>query len=438
MDSAYYYLTKAQNLATEISDATSLLSIYSTFANYYKKQGEYSKAIKYNNKLVDLTTEIGDFETRAKAYSNIANIYNELKDYKKASQYAGKSYKTGEENDFLEIINKSSEELKRAYAGMGDFKKALFYADVFSRTSDSLYKMTQSEAAIFAEVRWQAEKKESQIQFLEKEKSLKDELISVKEAENKSQRSAIYLLIGGLIILVASALLIIWFIRKQRRLEFQEQLNKISQLKLENVRGRISPHFLFNSLSVIQEEIKDKPDVSKRLTAIVNMLRSSLLNIEKQYITLKEELEFVEDFLLLQKNNLNNLQSDIHLADPGLSDYKIPAMIIQIPVENSIKHGLLAKINGEKKLVVDAKIKDDHLNIQIIDNGVGRQAPPAGHKINGTGTGLKVINQTLHLLNSRNQKKIDFSLIDLKDDEGKNCGTEVSISIPKGFNFELN
>lgn len=437
-DSALHYLSKSKALSTVINDMVSLETVYSTSADIYKKQSDYKNAIVNLNNLIDLTNELGDTETNAIAYSKLAGVYNNLKDFKRAYQYAIKGYNEGVEGNFPGVIAESSKELKEAYAGMGDFKKALYYADIFSQTTDSLFRKTQSEAAIYAEARWEAGKKESQIRFLEEEQALKDELIRTKESENTKQKAVIYLLIGGLVILIASASIIFWFVRKQRRLEFQEQLNKISQLRLENARGRISPHFLFNSLSIIQDELTDKPEVAKRLTAIVNMLRCTLLNIEKPFITLKEELEFVDNYLLLQEAKVGPIKADIKVETSDLYDYQIPAMIVQIPVENSIKHGLSAKSTGDKMLTVDAQISNDHLNISIVDNGIGRNASLKDSKIKGTGTGLKVINQTVHLLNSKNQKKINFTLVDLKDEAGKNLGTEVKISIPKGFNFELN
>jgi LytS/YehU family sensor histidine kinase len=323
------------------------------------------------------------------------------------------------------------------YYGFGDRKQALYYYDIYSTATDSLYKKTQSDAAIYAEARWQAEKKQQQIKFLEQEKALKDDLLKAKESENDKQRNIIYLLIGGLIVLVSSATVITYYVRKQRKMEFQQQLNKISMLRLENARSRVSPHFLFNSLTTIQDELSDKPDASKRLHAIVNMLRCSLLNIEKPSIPLKDEMEFVNNYVLLQKSKfIHDLQTEINIENNDLFDYKIPAMIVQIPVENAIKHGLAGKQNGEKILKVDAKRENGTLMISIADNGIGREIARSNFKT-GTGTGLKVISQTLHLLNSKNENKIKFSLTDLKNESGENCGTKVDISVPVAFNFEL-
>jgi tetratricopeptide (TPR) repeat protein len=443
-DSVIFYLDKAQNIAKKISEPYQLSSAYFNYAQFYKNNQEYAKALTYYEKLVKLNEELEDPESVAMACNFMASIYTTLgkkdptkKYFQKALQQAFKAFKLSEENNMLEVRAQSSKHLKEVYIGLGDFKKAIFYYNIYDIAMDSLYRKTQSDAAIYAEARWQADKKQHQINFLEQEKKLKNELITAKESENRKQKTAIYLLIAGLIILLTSAGLIIYFVRKQRRLQFQQQLNKMSMLRLENARGRVSPHFLFNSLSSIQDELSDKPEAGKRLDAIVNMLRCSLLNVEKPYITLAEEMEFVENYILLQKAKHDLLQTEIYLDSPDLGNLKIPAMIVQIPVENAIKHGLAGKQAGEKILKVNACAEDGFLKVSVVDNGIGRDKAGTGNKVKGTGTGLKVISQTLHLLNSRNLEKIEFALVDLKDETGKNCGTKVDISIPLTYNFEI-
>jgi Putative regulator of cell autolysis len=447
-DSVAPLLQKAYDLAIEVSDNYSLSNALFYFAKLYEKTMDYKKAISYFNKTIALNEQLGDVETIAMSTYNLADIYitlgkksktsSEKKEYfQQASQYAMKAYKIGEKNQLLQVKSTAAKELKKVYEELGDLKQALLFANIYAETADSLYKKTQSDAAIFAEARWQAEKKQQQIKFLEQEKAMNSDLLKAKEKENRTQRTVIYLLIVGLVIILASATTIAYFVRRQRKLEFQQQLNKISMLRLENARNRVSPHFLFNSLSTIQDELSDKPDASKRLHAIVNMLRCSLLNVEKPSISLKEEVEFVNNYLLLQKAKfMDDLQAEINIENNNLLDYKIPAMILQIPVENAIKHGLAGKQHGEKVLKVNATRENGTIKISVADNGLGRSAAMAS-KVKGTGTGLKVINQTLHLLNSKNEKKIQFSLTDLKSESGENCGTKVDISIPVNYNFEL-
>jgi LytS/YehU family sensor histidine kinase len=110
-------------------------------------------------------------------------------------------------------------------------------------------------------------------------------------------------------------------------------------------------------------------------------------------------------------------------------------MMIQIPVENAIKHGLMP-LEGEKKLMIKVSDFDGYQQITVADNGIGLKAS-SGNQSTGTGTGLKVLMQTIHLLNLNNQKKIKFSVSERQQNQLDSCGTAVDILIPHDFNYTL-
>ncbi|OQY00521.1 MAG: hypothetical protein B6I20_08635 [Bacteroidetes bacterium 4572_117] len=441
-DSAEVFNERAIEISTSIGDKPNLSDHLSNLAQVYKKTSQYNKAIAYLNKSIELKKPIEDTEGLCNNYYLMANIYNSMatKSVEKADKqnklekaifYATKSFKIAKAKDLINPISNASLELQKAYAASSNYKKALHFSNIHIQTADSLQKLAQTEAATFAEARWQAGKKQQQITFLEKQEKLQNELIASKEAENSKQKAFIFTLVAGLLVLLLSGGLIIYFIQKQRKLRHQQQLNKISSLKLENARNRVSPHFLFNSLNTVQNELGKNTEASQRLNAIVNMLRNSLLNIEKPSITVEQELDFVNNFILLQKAGfITDLQTEINI-DKNFYQQKLPAMIMQIPVENAIKHGLAPKNGSNKTLKIEAKQNGAALKISISDNGVGRNAKQNAMPTKGTGTGLKVLSQTLHLLNSRNKEPILFSIIDLKNEENKNCGTKVEIVVVK-------
>jgi LytS/YehU family sensor histidine kinase len=110
---------------------------------------------------------------------------------------------------------------------------------------------------------------------------------------------------------------------------------------------------------------------------------------------------------------------------------KVLPMIIQIPVENAMKHALRPK-TGHKELLVSISEREDAIVIKIQDNGAGYQPNTLNTK--GTGTGLKVIYQTIEILNTRNKEKIKFSI---HSNGASESGTEVQIHIPLNYNFSL-
>ena len=112
----------------------------------------------------------------------------------------------------------------------------------------------------------------------------------------------------------------------------------------------------------------------------------------------------------------------------------IPSMIIQIPVENAMKHGL-AGIEGEKRLTISVIPEGNGVRIIIVDNGRG-YLPHMISPSRGTGTGLKVLYQTIQLLNQKNKgEKICFEIKKLAD--GQQAGTCVSVYIPCKYSYDL-
>ncbi|MGE0079259.1 MAG: histidine kinase [Bacteroidales bacterium] len=234
------------------------------------------------------------------------------------------------------------------------------------------------------------------------------------------------------VILLLVSFFIILYARKKNDLLQLKHLNQISKLRMESVRNRISPHFVFNVLN--HEIISEKDDTERfELRALVKLLRHSLEVTENLCVSLSKELDFVRTYIDIEQKSLGDdfsLQWNIDEAIDG-NVIMLPSMIIQIPVENAIKHALRGK-NGKKELCVEAITKNDGVSITISDNGVGFNRTPAERK--GTGTGLKVIYQTIELLNAKNEAKIEFTISSVDNSNG---GTRVSIYIPENYSYEM-
>ena len=108
-------------------------------------------------------------------------------------------------------------------------------------------------------------------------------------------------------------------------------------------------------------------------------------------------------------------------------------MVVQIPVENALKHGL-AGIDGLKLLGISVCRKGSGILIDICDNGRG-YSPQTLSSARGTGTGLKVLYQTIQLLNDKNREKIRFEIKNLVNNG--QTGTQVLIYIPLDYSYNL-
>ncbi|MDY5240011.1 MAG: hypothetical protein SPH57_16355 [Bacteroides helcogenes] len=155
---------------------------------------------------------------------------------------------------------------------------------------------------------------------------------------------------------------------------------------------------------------------------------------EQLCVTLAEELDFVKTYIDLERRSLG---TDFHpVVEIGVDVYPekvlLPSMLIQIPVENAIKHALRGK-EGERNLWISACRQKDGIRIRITDNG-------GGYRLNsrnrGTGTGMKVVMQTIQILNRKNKEGIDVAIHNVTLPTGE-TGCEVTFLLPEKYNYNI-
>ena len=205
-------------------------------------------------------------------------------------------------------------------------------------------------------------------------------------------------------------------------------------MKMQNIRNRISPHFFLNALNTAVGPLKNYPEQNEAFENLIGLLRRSLENAEKSFIPLVDELSIVDSYIELQNMRMNGeIQYHKKVALNGQTSPAVPAMILQIPVENAIKHGL-KPLDGPKKLWLDCVKKGNRIYLMVSDNGIGRKASET--RTVGTGTGFRVLLQTIELLNMKNENKISFTIQDGNPGD-ETTGTRVSVSIPVNYKFEI-
>ncbi|MCM3702116.1 sensor histidine kinase [Paenibacillus macerans] len=157
--------------------------------------------------------------------------------------------------------------------------------------------------------------------------------------------------------------------RQKRRLE-----QKQNEIKFKMLASQINPHFLFNTLESIRMEahLRGEEDISQAVWQLSHMIRSSL-EIGNEQIPLKEELDMAVCYLELQKFRYEEkliYELDI---EPGAEGAKIPPLVIQPLVENSIIHGLENKEEGATLIRIHAGASKDKVMVEIGDDGAGME-----------------------------------------------------------------
>lgn len=192
--------------------------------------------------------------------------------------------------------------------------------------------------------------------------------------------------------------------------------NKIAELKA--LKAQIEPHFLFNSLNVISAYCRIDGEKAKELVLNLSNYFRSTLEIEGDFSTLEKEIKLIKAYIAIEQARFSNRLSVKYLIDENLLNTRFPILIMQPIVENSIKHGILKKINGG---MVSISVNDakNEVYVEISDNGVGFEN---AEKSLSTGIGLKNVNNRLKLLyGEKHVLKIESS----------NNGSCVSFYIPK-------
>ncbi|MEM6720301.1 MAG: histidine kinase [Bacteroidota bacterium] len=215
-----------------------------------------------------------------------------------------------------------------------------------------------------------------------------------------------------------------------------EQEKLLIAANLESLRSQMNPHFIFNALTAIQDyiELNDKKMASEYLVKFSRLIRIYLEQSQQEHILLKEEIEALHIYLELEKERFeDDLHIDFQVDDTLLTkNYIFPSLFLQPYVENAIKHGLLHKKAGTKKLILIFRDAEAQLQITIEDNGIGIQK---ALELKRTRTAHKSFansaNQTrLQLINQNRAQKIK---VDIHNLETANIpsGTRVIITIPK-------
>jgi two-component system, LytTR family, sensor kinase len=189
--------------------------------------------------------------------------------------------------------------------------------------------------------------------------------------------------------------------RIEHRLQEQEKL--LLAARVAALASQINPHFLFNTLTSISSLIRSQPETARTLIVKLSGLLRRLLRSQEHFVTLREELEAIDEYLDIEAIRFGPKLTIEKSIDPASLDVIVPSMLLQPLVENSIKHGLSPKI-GEGRILIRSTRRDGHSIIDIIDNGVGVNQGNAERAslTPGSGIGLQNVNERLRVIYGAN------------------------------------
>ncbi|MGQ3053207.1 MAG: sensor histidine kinase [Roseateles sp.] len=161
-------------------------------------------------------------------------------------------------------------------------------------------------------------------------------------------------------------------------------------LELQVLRAQINPHFLFNALNNLRALINEDPARAREmLSRLSNTLRHTLMHSAKERVPLADELAVVRDYVALEQlHHEERLRVDWQV-DPAATAASVPPMLLQLLVENAIKHGIARTAGGG---VVEVVIRRQGATLTVAVSNPGPWAPGTS---DGTGLGLAHLRERL-------------------------------------------
>lgn len=167
--------------------------------------------------------------------------------------------------------------------------------------------------------------------------------------------------------------------------KFRERDFRLAQAELSALKTQLHPHFLFNTLNAISELIYSDPKVAdESILRLSEMLRFALESGKAQEVSLKEEVEFLEKYVEIQRMLMRERLTVRMNVDPETLDASVPNMLLQPLVENAVRHGISPRAEGGA-IDLYARRLGGKLHLEVTDDGLGM---PEGRDATKEGVGL--------------------------------------------------
>ncbi len=182
--------------------------------------------------------------------------------------------------------------------------------------------------------------------------------------------------------------------------ELDRQAQLVTKAELDALQAQINPHFLFNTLNTIIMFSRTNPETARRLLIRLASFFRYALKRHGHFNTLKEEIEYLNTYLILEKARFRDKLRIIRDINESLLDYQVPVLTIQPLVENAVKHGILPK-QGQGTVWIRAFLEEEEeIIFEIKDDGVGipPQKMPNILRLgygSGNGVGLSNVHERL-------------------------------------------
>jgi two-component system, LytTR family, sensor kinase len=220
-------------------------------------------------------------------------------------------------------------------------------------------------------------------------------------------------------VLAASQWLVLHRLSGERALRASRLEAELAGAQLQLLRLQLEPHFLFNTLHAIGTLVHDSPDAAERMIVLLSdLLRRALDEMAAPEVALREEVEFLERYLEIERVRFPDRLRVVREIEPESLAALVPTLLLHPLVENAIRHGVARRAQGGL-LGIRARKVDGRLELRVWDDGPAEPQPSPRTRTPGIG-----------LANTRARLEHLYGAayrFELRRAEG---GTEVAVSLP--------
>jgi tetratricopeptide (TPR) repeat protein len=389
--------------------------------NYYREK-QYAQALESYNKSLRYSLPGKRYAFAANSYGNIGTIYRDMGDQDKSLNNYLKAIEQAKKVEDVYNLSWVYQDMSEMYLRKKDTANAYKTFVLFKKYSDIQLSKNNIKGLSDARIGYEAGTRNKEV-----------ELLSLKL---NNQRLLIYGSTGFFILTIAIGILLLSRSKINSKRRISEMNRKIAEMTQANLRQQMNPHFIFNTLNSIQYYMyqHDKLATNNYLTKFSSLMRKVLENSQHTHVPIRDELDALNLYLELELIRFKDKFEYMITVDEEIDTllYKIPTMLIQPFVENSISHGVMpCEYKGLIK--IDLKLEDEYLTCVIEDNGIGREAAQEKKRrseSNHNSLGTQIVSSRLDLVNSLYGTSLKTIYTDLKNSKGEPEGTRVEIQIP--------
>ena len=394
-----------------------------SITNVLIKKGEYEKANKTVNAILPIAIKENDKFYLSNTYNTLGLSNAYLGKYIEAKKDLNIALDIAKKHNIQTIIVKANENLAFLYNKIGNHKKAYNH---FKIAKEEDFKTFNAKNLIYVRdliTEYNKEKAENQIKDLAKKNKIAQ--LQISRIRN------LWLLATSIIVIIV---IIVFSIYRQKTLKREK---KILSLKQDALRSQMNPHFIFNALNSIKLYIieNDKKKATSYLNKFSKLMRKILEGSTVQVTTLAEEIETMKLYMSIENIRFSNeidFKVDID-SSLSLETIKIPPLVLQPFLENSLWHGLSSKKEDKQITIHIYKKHSEYIQIEISDNGIGRAASAkikAKKSINRKSIGINLTKDRLTNFSNNLINNYSINYKDLKDKNNNTLGTKVIIKFP--------